>query len=84
MAYVRQHNVLDFRDIHSRKAAAMTRTPDLELELELEQTAGRAEPQLEMARMPNLTPRQQAQLELEQAAGRRAVEAAKNAAARSD
>ena len=82
MAYVRQHNVLDFRDIHSRKAAAMTRTPDLELELE--QTAGRAEPQLEMARMPNLTPRQQAQLELEQAAGRRAVEAAKNAAARSD
>jgi hypothetical protein len=33
--------VLDFRDIHSRKTAAMNRTPDLEHELELEQAAGR-------------------------------------------
>ena len=46
---------------------------ELELDLELEQAAGRAAPT-----------QQQAKLELEQAAGQRAVEAAKNAAARSD
>jgi hypothetical protein len=51
----------------------MNRTPGLELDLDLEIAAGRKAPD-----------QQQARLELEQAAGQRAVEAAKNAAARSD
>jgi len=49
----------------------MNRTKDLEHELELEQAAGRANPQL----------RQQARLELEQAAGRRAAAKAKTSPA---
>ena len=63
--------VLAFRDIHSRKAAAMNRTPGLELDLDLELAAGRKAPD-----------QRQARLEEEQEAGRRAVEAAKDAAAR--
>jgi hypothetical protein len=51
----------------------MNRTPDLELDLDLEIAAGRKAPD-----------QRQAQLEEEQAAGQRAVEAAKDAAARSD